>query len=225
MGRLLLVLRLAVKDVRRHPAEALLLLVAIAAATTTLTVALALHGVTSAPYAATRAATAGPDVVAAVQQSGRPPTRLTALEHAPGVVDSSGPYLIATPNLVVDGHADPVMAEGRDPSACIRRPTQAHRRPLGHQRRRGRRAQPGRPPRSQGRRPRRPGQPCRRRERAGRRASAWSGRGAGPGQAGRSVRSAHPSRSSGSPSPRRSSLRRSATTPIRRDFPKRASSG
>jgi putative ABC transport system permease protein len=92
--------------------------VAIAAATTTLTVALALHGVTSAPYAATRAATAGPDVVAAVQESGRPPAGLTALRHAPGVADSSGPYLIAAPNLVVDGHADPVMAEGRDPSGA-----------------------------------------------------------------------------------------------------------
>jgi hypothetical protein len=52
MGKLLLAIRLAVKDVRRKPAEALLLLVAIAAATTTLTVALALHGVTQAPYAA-----------------------------------------------------------------------------------------------------------------------------------------------------------------------------
>ncbi|MGO9583429.1 MAG: FtsX-like permease family protein [Acidimicrobiales bacterium] len=117
MGRLLLVIRLAAKDARRNRAEALLLLVAIAAATTTLTVALALHGVTSAPYAATRAATAGPDVVAAVQQSTLP-SQLTDLEHAPGVVASSGPYLIAMPNLVVDGHSDPVMAEGRDLAAA-----------------------------------------------------------------------------------------------------------
>ena len=116
MGRLLLVIRLAAKDVRRNRAEALLLLVAIAAATTTLTVALALRGVTSAPYAATRAATSGPDVVAAVQQSTLP-SQLSGLEHAPGVVASSGPYLIAMPNLVVDGHSDPVMAEGRDPTA------------------------------------------------------------------------------------------------------------
>jgi putative ABC transport system permease protein len=116
VGRLLLAARLALKDVRRNPTEALLLFVAIAAATTTLTVALALHGVTSAPYAATRAASAGPDVVAAVQQGGRPPSQLTALTDSPGVVASSGPYLIAMPNLVVDGHSDPVMAEGRDPS-------------------------------------------------------------------------------------------------------------
>jgi putative ABC transport system permease protein len=118
MGRLLLMARLALKDVRRNPAEAVMLLVAIVAATTTLTVALALRGVTNEPYEATRSATAGPDVVAAVQQGHRLPPALTALRHAPGVVDSSGPYLIATPNLVVDGHSDPVMAEGRDRSAA-----------------------------------------------------------------------------------------------------------
>ncbi|MGH9092107.1 MAG: FtsX-like permease family protein, partial [Acidimicrobiales bacterium] len=112
MGRLLLVRRLAGRDLRRRPAEALLLLVAIAAAATTLTLALALDGVTRAPYAATRAATDGPDVVAAVQQPTLP-RELTALEHAPGVVRSSGPYVVTMPNLVVDGHADPVMAEGR----------------------------------------------------------------------------------------------------------------
>jgi ABC-type lipoprotein release transport system permease subunit len=117
MGQLMLVWRLAAKDLRRNPAEALLLLAAIATASTTLTVALALHGVTSAPYTATRAATAGPDVVAAVQQP-RLPRQLTALEHAPGVVASSGPFLIAMSNLVVDGHSDPVMAQGRSPSAA-----------------------------------------------------------------------------------------------------------
>ena len=42
----------------------MLLLLAITAATTTLTLGLALHGVTSQPYQQTRAATAGPDVVA-----------------------------------------------------------------------------------------------------------------------------------------------------------------
>jgi len=116
MGRLLLVLRIAMKDLRRNRAEAMLLLVAIVAATATLSVALALRGVTSAPYAATRAATAGPAVVAAVQQSSSPPAALTSLEHGRGVVDSSGPYLIAMSNLVVGGHSDPVMAEGRNTS-------------------------------------------------------------------------------------------------------------
>jgi len=117
MGRIRLIWRLAMKDLRHNPAEAVLLLVAIAAASTTLTVALALHGVTDAPYAATRSATAGPDVVASVQEpTPAAPAALTELRHAPGVVASGGPYEIAMPNLVVDGHSDPVMAEGRSPA-------------------------------------------------------------------------------------------------------------
>ena len=64
MGRLLLVGRLAARDLRHRPAQAVLLLLAITAATTTLTLGLVLHGVTSQPYQQTRAATNGPDVVA-----------------------------------------------------------------------------------------------------------------------------------------------------------------
>ena len=63
-GQGLLVGRLAVRDLRHRPAQAVLLLLAITAATTTLTLGLALHGVTSQPYQQTRAATGGPDVVA-----------------------------------------------------------------------------------------------------------------------------------------------------------------
>jgi|SRR5579872_4136453 len=121
MGRPLLVFRLAARDLRHNRAEAVLLLVAIAAAATTLTVALALHGVTNSPYATTRTATAGPDVVAAAQTTGpggRTPSQLTALEHAPGVTASSGPYPLTNPVLVFDGHQDPVFAEGRDTGAA-----------------------------------------------------------------------------------------------------------
>jgi ABC-type lipoprotein release transport system permease subunit len=117
MGQLLLVWRLAARDLRRNPAETVLLLVAIAAAASTLTVGLALHGVASQPYTATRAATNGPDVVAAVQTNGHggPPSQLAALEHARGVTGYSGPYMLAFPTtLEVNGHTDPVMAEGRD---------------------------------------------------------------------------------------------------------------
>jgi putative ABC transport system permease protein len=117
VGKVRLVLRLAARDLRHNPAEAVLLLVAIAAAASTLTVGLALHGVASQPYAATRAATDGPDVVAAVQTNGPggPPSQLTTLERARGVAGYSGPYLLAFPTtLEADGHTDPVMAEGRD---------------------------------------------------------------------------------------------------------------
>ena len=64
MGKIVLVGRLAARDLRHHPAQAVLLLLAITAATAVLTLGLALHGVTSHPYQQTRAATRGPDVVA-----------------------------------------------------------------------------------------------------------------------------------------------------------------
>ena len=51
MGRLLLVYRLGVKDLRHRPAQALLLLLAIAAGAATLTLGLALQGTTDNPYA------------------------------------------------------------------------------------------------------------------------------------------------------------------------------
>lgn len=109
MGRLLLVHRLAVRDLRHRPAQAVLLLLAIAAGVATLTLGLALQGTTDHPYARTRVATHGPDVVATVLTGGanpgpattaRPgagPVRAQAdpllpLEHAPGVAASSGPF-------------------------------------------------------------------------------------------------------------------------------------
>jgi hypothetical protein len=64
MGQILLVGRLASRDLRRRPAQSLLLLLVITAAMATLTLGLVLHGVTSKPYQQTRMATGGPDVVA-----------------------------------------------------------------------------------------------------------------------------------------------------------------
>jgi hypothetical protein len=86
MGRLLLLGRLAVRDLQRHRTEAALLLLAILAATTTLTLALALRGAAADPYQSTRAATRGPDVVAMAGQ----PDRLTALKNEAGVIGHSG---------------------------------------------------------------------------------------------------------------------------------------
>src|SRR5215208_7198368 len=106
MGRAVLVCRLAARDLRRRPAEAALLLLAITAATMTLTLGLGLRGITSEPYQSTRAATAGPDVVASIappDAGGRPggppafgdqPADVAGLERlaqAPGVVGHSGP--------------------------------------------------------------------------------------------------------------------------------------
>jgi putative ABC transport system permease protein len=126
MGKVLLVCRLAVKDIRHRPAQAVLLLLAIAAGTTTLALGLSLRGTTDNPYARTRAATNGPDAVATVLPDGpnapgpaaaarpggpngpRPADvgdvgGLMRLEHAPGVAAYSGPFPV-TWTLLHRGH-------------------------------------------------------------------------------------------------------------------------
>jgi putative ABC transport system permease protein len=113
MGRILLVCRLAVRDLRRRRIEAALLLLAIMAATTTLTLGLVLRDAASDPYQSTREATNGPDVVASVDQ----PVALSDLEElasAPGVVDHSGPYPVVPAELQASGRTSDVQALGRD---------------------------------------------------------------------------------------------------------------
>jgi len=130
-GRALLLFRLARQDIRRHVAQALLLVVAIAVATATLTMAFALNGVNTNPYQQTMAATKGPDVVA---QSGNDPytgvtspadlAALVALNHAKGVAAHSGPYPIVGgigPVGPVTRSTDlvtSVQVEGREPGVA-----------------------------------------------------------------------------------------------------------
>jgi len=109
MGRVLLICRLAARDMRRHLAQAVLLLLAVTAATAILTLGLALHGVTARPYQQTRAATRGPDAVASLQN----PAQATALIHAPGVTGHSGPYPLVNGVVHVHGLTAGVEAEGR----------------------------------------------------------------------------------------------------------------
>jgi hypothetical protein len=126
MGKALLIWRLAVRDLRHRPVQTILLLVVIAAGATTLTVGLALHGTTNRPYASTRSATNGPDVVATIlpgaNGSGPATTAkpggsavvaisdsadarlLLPLENARGVATSSGPFPVTWTSLR-DGHA------------------------------------------------------------------------------------------------------------------------
>ena len=121
-GRIFLVGRLAARDLRRRPGQAVLLLVVITAAMAALTLGLLLHTVTDSPYAQTRAATAGPDVVASsVGFAGRSEQisaagirRFAALADAQGVTGHSGPYPVAWPVLRAGGLTADVMAEGRD---------------------------------------------------------------------------------------------------------------
>ena len=109
MGKFLLVGRLAARDLRRHKAQAVLLLLAITAATTVLALGLALSGVTSQPYQQTRAATKGPDVVGSLNTPGQ----ATALIHASGVSAASGPYPLVYAVLRVNGRMAGAQAEGR----------------------------------------------------------------------------------------------------------------
>ena len=126
MGKIVLVARLAGRDIRRHKAQAVLLLLAITAATATLVLGLALNGVTSHPYQQTRAATNGPDVVAQyglnLGASGPGSGEVSAaqvradtrtLTQLSGVTGYSGPYPLASVVLRARGLTVAVMAEGR----------------------------------------------------------------------------------------------------------------
>jgi putative ABC transport system permease protein len=128
MGRIRLITRLVSRDLRRRRGEAALMLITIMAASATLTLGLILHGVTSQPYAQTRAATRGPDVVASVfpPGPGKGPAAgkrgvsagqlagLTALDQAPGVAGHSGPYPLTWALLRVHGIPATAEVEGRD---------------------------------------------------------------------------------------------------------------
>jgi putative ABC transport system permease protein len=133
LSRFIIVGRLAARDLRHRPAQAVLLLLPITAATTVLSLALSLHGVTNQPYQQTRSATRGPDAVAvlggptgtgdlpgrAPQNFGVPPLRQIRAEarsliSAPGVTEHSGLYPVASVILRLGHVAAPVEAEGRD---------------------------------------------------------------------------------------------------------------
>ncbi|MGI5242489.1 FtsX-like permease family protein [Dactylosporangium sp. CA-139066] len=114
-GRLRLVLRLLLRDLRRRPTETVLLLVAIAAATGTLTLGLALDDVAARPYEQTRSLTAGPDVVLTPRLTGDDAlAQLAAAAGADGVAAHSGPFPIAFVTMTAAGKKAHTVVEGRD---------------------------------------------------------------------------------------------------------------
>ena len=119
MGRVVLIWRLVIADIKRRPVQAALLVVMIVTTTTTLTLGLALRQVTDSPFARTRAATRGPDVIAEITPppgTNIPTTaRLAALGHARGVTGTSGPYPVVFASLTAPGIDLQAQAEGRDP--------------------------------------------------------------------------------------------------------------
>jgi ABC-type lipoprotein release transport system permease subunit len=125
MGRTFLIVRLAARDLRRRGSEAALLFVALAVATTTLTLGLVLHGEQDTPYAHTRAATRGPDVVAAVfpasfgTVSRTNLSRLRSLDHATGVTGHSGPFPVTWAPLQLGRLTAGAEVEGRDRGRAV----------------------------------------------------------------------------------------------------------
>ncbi len=114
MGPLVLVVRLALADVRRHPAQAAMLLLAVTVATATMALGLSLHGASDALYEQTRAATAGPDVVVLSGESGPAVTSaLASLTDKAEVVAHHGPYRIVYADLTArDSLSSPVVVHG-----------------------------------------------------------------------------------------------------------------
>ena len=113
MGRVLLVGRLAARNLRRRPVEAALLLLAIMAATTTLTLGLFLHEAGSDPFQSTREATAAPDVTASTGPNDV--ASLEALTDAPGVIGHSGPHPMIGAELEASGGTAGVGHKGATP--------------------------------------------------------------------------------------------------------------
>jgi putative ABC transport system permease protein len=109
MGRTLLVLRLASRDMRHHVSQAVLLVLAVTAATAVLSMGLALSGVTTRPYQQTRAATRGPDVVAVLNS----PSQAVPMARAAGVTSESGPYPLAQAVVKARGITAGAEVQGR----------------------------------------------------------------------------------------------------------------
>ncbi|TMR88746.1 ABC transporter permease [Nonomuraea basaltis] len=114
MGSIVLVVRLVLADVRRHKVQAVMLLLAVTVATATMALGLSLRGVSDALYEQTRAATAGPDVVALSGDTGPAVTSaLASLANEPEVTAHHGPYRIVYADLTTrDSTSSPVVVQG-----------------------------------------------------------------------------------------------------------------
>ncbi len=122
---------LAGADIRRRPAQAVLLFITLAAAATTLTMALALAATGNSPWDRTQRLTRGPDVIATTQVSQRSASgqagdaALAGLARSAGVTASSGPFPVDLlgDGLSLGGARLTVEVEGRDQEpAAVDRP-------------------------------------------------------------------------------------------------------
>ncbi|MGK3202237.1 FtsX-like permease family protein [Amycolatopsis sp. MEPSY49] len=113
MGRLLLVWRLAARDLRRRPGEAALFLIAVTAATAALTLGLATGSAVTTGYENTRAATAGPDITV-ITTATDPADLAGRLARTPGVAEQADPVFAFDATVGLHGRDAHSSIEGRD---------------------------------------------------------------------------------------------------------------
>jgi putative ABC transport system permease protein len=121
VGHLLLTWRLVTRDLRRHPGEAVLFLLAVTTATAALTLGLAATDAVTTAYLKTRAATAGPDIVAIT--TAEDPSRVAGmLADTPGVAAQADPVFSFSATVRAHGRSERSAIEGRErePSAVDR---------------------------------------------------------------------------------------------------------
>ncbi|BCJ31540.1 ABC transporter permease [Actinocatenispora sera] len=120
-GRLVLAGRLITTDLRRWPLPAVLFVLVVGAATASLAAGMALGETTRADYAATRAATNGPDLmILTADQLPVERAALRSIARRDGVTGHVGPYrLLRGATLTAHGHRMTATVEGRStaPSA------------------------------------------------------------------------------------------------------------
>ncbi|WP_225847645.1 FtsX-like permease family protein [Streptomyces sp. HPF1205] len=121
MGYVLL-WRLVLRDMRRRPGEAVAFLLAVTAATASLTLGLATGHAVATGYAKTRAATAGPDVMASTTDPD--PARFAShLARVPGVTAVGGPFFAFDTTIRANGRSEHSAVEGRGASrSAVDRP-------------------------------------------------------------------------------------------------------
>ncbi|MGW5568653.1 FtsX-like permease family protein [Streptomyces tendae] len=116
MGRLLLIWRLVVRDLRRSPGEAVVFLVAVTAATASLTLGMATDDAVAAGYLKTREATAGPDIVA-VTTDPDPAALARRIARAPGTDTVADPVPGFSTTVRAHGRTETTAVEGRERTA------------------------------------------------------------------------------------------------------------
>ncbi|MFJ1600110.1 FtsX-like permease family protein [Streptomyces sp. NPDC088261] len=121
MGKLLLTGRLILRDLRRRPGEALMLLLAVTVSTASLALGVATNNAVTTGYLKTRAATLGPDITA-ITTAGDPSPVAEALADTPGVAAQARPVFAFTTAVRAHGRTASSSVEGRDtsPSAVDR---------------------------------------------------------------------------------------------------------